>query len=96
MPLMPLSILAPLALLRADSRRDAIAFCAALAVYLVLTTMLLAPLAVMQKPEYLPPFATYEFGAYFLPLCVPAAILATAMEILRVTNPSPRRGDSWL
>jgi hypothetical protein len=76
MPLMPLSLLAPLALLRADSRRDAIAFCAALAVYFVLTTMLLAPLAVMQKPEYLPPFATYEFGAYFLPLCVPAAMLA--------------------
>jgi hypothetical protein len=28
--------------------------------------------------------------------CTPAAIRATARVILRVTNVSPRRGDSWL
>lgn len=87
MPLMPLSVLAPLALLRRDSRLAALAFCAVVAVYLLLTTTLLAPLAVMQKPEYLPPLATYEFGAYFLPLALPAALLAMSV--------TPRRAQ-WL
>lgn len=79
MPAMPLSLLAPLALLRKGTRSLAIAFVLSLGFYLLLTTFLLAPLAVMQKPEYLPPFATYEFGAYFLPLLLPAAMLAQAV-----------------
>ena len=88
-PLCPISVLAPLALLRRDLHRDAAAFCAALVVYLVLTTMLLGPLAVMQKPEYLPPFACYEFGAYFLPLALPAAMLALRVVPQRLAMALP-------
>ncbi len=88
-PLCPVSVLAPLALLRRDLRRDAAALCTALAVYLVLTTMLLGPLAVMQKPEYLPPFACYEFGAYFLPLALPAAMLALRVVPQRLAMALP-------
>ncbi len=88
-PLFPVSVLAPFALLRRDLRRDAAAFCATVAVYLVLTTMLLGPLAVMQKPEYLPPLATYEFGAYFLPLGLPGAMLALRLVPQRVAIALP-------
>ena len=95
MPMMPLSVLAPAALLLARTRTAALLFLLALAGYLVLTTMLLAPAAVMQKPEYLPPFATYEFGAYFLPLAFPAAMLALRIVPVRAQILVPIFGVVW-
>lgn len=95
MPAMPLSLLAPLALFRKATRSMAIAFLLSLAVYLLLTTFLLAPLAVMQKPEYLPPFATYEFGAYFLPLLLPAAVLAQSIVPPRARWALAAIGIAW-
>ena len=79
MPFAPISLLAPLALVRAPLRRLAVAFSLALLGYLAFTTVLLAPAAALALPAYVPPFAMLEYGAYFLPLLLPAAILARAV-----------------
>ncbi|MGE3174335.1 MAG: hypothetical protein AB7O97_17025 [Planctomycetota bacterium] len=74
-PFLPVSILALLAFLSRGQRRFGLAMVGAVVGYTVFTNMLLAPAGIVARPQYLPPFATMEYGAYLLPLVFPAAVL---------------------
>jgi hypothetical protein len=74
-PFLPCSVLA-LCAWRADLRRATAALLCCVAVYLAAAVILLSPASTVARPQYVPPFATIEYGAYFLPLAVPAAVLS--------------------
>jgi hypothetical protein len=78
-PFLPLSLTPLLALLRRRFRLEAALLCTCLLVYLAAAVVLLSPTETLRYPQYLPPLTLIEYGAYFLPLAVPAAALAVRM-----------------
>lgn len=78
-PYLPISLLPLLALFSPRFRIEGLLLIGCIAVYLGATTVLLSPAPTLGHPQYLPPFTLIEYGAYFMPLAVPAAVLGVRM-----------------
>ncbi|MCY2955998.1 MAG: hypothetical protein NT107_03055 [Planctomycetota bacterium] len=75
MPFLPLSLLPLCALFVPRLRLEGALFGCCLLVYLLATTVLLSPFTTLSHPQYLPQYTLIEYGAYFMPLVFPAAVL---------------------
>jgi hypothetical protein len=80
LPFLPLSLVPLLALVLPRFRLEAALQCVCIGVYVAAAVVLLSPRETLRYPQYLPPLTLIEYGAYFLPLAVPAA--ATAVRLL--------------
>jgi len=94
-PFLPLSLFPLLALTVPRLRREGALLCVCVAVYLAAAVVLLSPTETLRHPQYLPPLTLIEYGAYFLPLAVPAAIVGVRMLPARLRVLLPLATIAW-
>ena len=75
-PFLPISLVPFLAPWFRAARLEAAMLLGCVAVYLAAAVVLLSPTATLSHPQYLPPLTLIEYGAYFLPLALPGAVIA--------------------
>src|SRR5262249_25486621 len=95
LPFLPLSLAPLFALVWRRFRLEAALQCICIAVYVAAAVVLLPPRETLRHPQSLPPLTLIEYGAYFLPLAVPAAVTAVRMLPARARPLLPALTLAW-